>query len=313
MIGLVALLIAVAVAALFMGIYRYALLAQELGQRFDQVTALTPLATAEEGQRPRLRDRLERWLGKASFAGRTRARLSRANIKLTVAEFTLIRLGVTLVGFLAGWAISRLVVGGALVAILASSLPNWYVDRQQNKRLRAFQEQLPDVLSLLVSSMRAGHGLLQAVNLVTQEMPEPTAGEFGRVRREVNLGFSMSEALAHLVQRVKSDDLELVVTAVNIQQEVGGNLAETLDTISETIRDRVRLLGEIQTMTAQQRMTGKVLSGLPFLLGTVLMMINPDYMKGLFQPGLPMFIAGGAVLMVIMGYFLMQRMLHMDI
>lgn len=313
MIGLIALLVAVAVLALFIGIYRYAQVAQELGQRIDQVAALTPSAPAEKAQKARFKDRLERWLGRASFADRTRAKLSQANIKLTTAEFMVIRFGATLVGFLAGWVISRHIVGGALLAILASSLPNWYVDRQQGKRLKAFQEQLPDVLSLLVSSLRAGHGLLQAVSLVTQEMPEPTSGEFGRVRREVNLGIPMSEALAHLVQRVRSDDLELVVTAINIQHEVGGNLAEILETISETIRDRVRLLGEIRTMTAQQRLTGTVLAGLPFLLGTALMMINPEYMKGLFQPGFPMLIAGAAVLMVVMGYLLMQRMLHMDI
>jgi len=313
MVAFIALLIAVAIIAIFVGIYRYAQQAQELEERFEQAVVMPEAASAEAKRGRRLKDRVEAWLSGVGFANRTRTRLAQANVKLTVGEFVLIRLGLTILAFLAGWAISRQPLGGILLAILASSLPSWYVRRLQNKRLHAFQEQLPDVLSLLVSSLRAGHGLLQAINLVVQEMPEPTSEEFARVRREVNLGFPMREALAHLVQRVRSDDLELVVTAINIQHEVGGNLAEILDTISETIRERVRLLAEIRVMTSQQRLTGTVLTGLPFLLGTGLMLINPDYMMGMFQPGLPLLIPIGAVIMMIMGYFLMQRMLHLDV
>lgn len=313
MIVLIALMIAIAVVAVFMGIHHYALQAQELEDRFEQSVVVAPAGSGEAKPRRRLKEKLEAWVSGASFASRTRARLASANLKLTVAEFMLVRLGLTIVAFVAGWAISRQMLGGALLAILASALPNWYVRHLQAKRLQAFQEQLPDVLSLLVSSLRAGHGLLQAINLVMQEMPSPTSEEFGRVRREVNLGFPMSEALGHLVERIKSDDLELVVTAVNIQHEVGGNLAEILDTISETIRERVRLLGEIRVMTSQQRLTGTVLTGLPFLLGTILMLLNPDYMMSMFQPGWPMLIPIATVIMMIMGYFLMQRMLHLDV
>jgi len=312
MVLTIGLLVAIAVLTMFLGIYRFAQRIQDLDERFADV-APELRAGAEKADKAGSREKLDRWLGTARFASRAKANLSQANVKLTLTEFMLFRVGLMLVGLALGWFISKMVIGGLLVAILASALPNAYVGRLQQKRLKAFQDQLPDVLSMLVNSLRAGHGLLQAVNLVTQEMPEPTCEEFGRVRRELNLGVSMREALGHLVDRIGSDDLELMVTAVNVQHEVGGNLAEILATISEVIRERVRILGEIRTMTAQQRLVGTMLSGLPFLLGTGLMMINPDYMKGLFQPGLPIMLAIGAVVMIIMGYILMQRMLKIEV
>jgi tight adherence protein B len=313
MVLTIVLLVAVAVLALFLGMYRSAQRIQDLDERFADVAPELRAELSKTDEKPGGKERLDRWLGSAKFASRARARLSQANVKLTLTEFMLLRVGLMGLGFVLGWFISKMVIGGVLVAILASVLPNAYIGRLQQKRLKAFQDQLPDVLSMLVNSLRAGHGLLQAVNLVTQEMPEPTCEEFERVRRELNLGVSMREALGHLVDRIESDDLELMVTAINVQHEVGGNLAEILATISEVIRERVRILGEVRTMTAQQRMVGTVLAGLPFLLGTGLMMINPDYMKGLFQPGLPIMLAVGAVVMIIMGYVLMQRMLKIEV
>jgi len=313
MVEMIALLMGLGLLAAFLGIYNYAQHAQEVQERFNGVTEAYMPAAPQGDKRGRGKDRLDGWLARASFSRRARDRLSRANVKLTLTEYLLLQVGMTALAFLAGSTISKSVIGGALMGGLASSLPNAYVSRLQSKRLKAFQDQLPDVLSLLVNSLRAGHGLLQAVNLVTQEMPEPTREEFSRVRREINLGLPMNDALQHLVDRMQSDDLELMVTAIAVQHEVGGNLAEILDTITEVIRERVRILGEVRTMTAQQRMVGTVLSGLPFLLGTGLMMINPEYMKGLFEPGLPRMMAVGSVVMIIMGYMLMQKLLQIDV
>jgi tight adherence protein B len=313
MVQSIGLLIGLAVIAAFVGIYHYAQQAQEVQERFDGISGAFSTTASQDHQESGRRDRLDRWLAGANFSRRSRARLARANVKLTLTEYMLLRVGVTGVAFLIGLTLSKSLIGGALLGVLASSLPNAYVSRLQSKRQKAFQDQLPDVLSLLVNSLRAGHGLLQAVNLVTQEMPEPTREEFGRVRREINLGLPMNEALHHLVDRMQSDDLELMVTAISVQHEVGGNLAEILATIGEVIRERIRILGDVRTMTAQQRMVGTVLAGLPFLLGTGLMMINPDYMKGLFDPGLPRMLAAGAVVMVIMGYILMQKLLQIDV
>jgi tight adherence protein B len=139
------------------------------------------------------------------------------------------------------------------------------------------------------------------------------ASEFGRVLKETALGYSLSDALDHLVERVQNDDLELVVTAVHIQSEVGGSLADVLDTISRTIRERIQLKGQIQAMTSQQRITGTVLSALPFLLGTVLFLMSPDYMSGILQPGWPLLIPVGATIMVIFGNIVMGQVTKIDV
>ena len=143
-------------------------------------------------------------------------------------------------------------------------------------------------------------------------MPDPSAKEFGRVMREIVLGYSLDDALQHLIERNRSDDLELLVTAIQIQNDVGGSLADTLQTISATIRDRIIINGEIRTLTAQQRFSGTILAGLPFLLATALMLLNPDYMMELFQPGWPILIPIAVVIMVACGYIIMQRMLTID-
>ena len=115
-----------------------------------------------------------------------------------------------------------------------------------------------------------------------------------------------------MVERIESDDLGLMVTAINIQHEVGGNLSEILETISNTIRERVRIKGEIQVMTTQQRYTGYALVGMPFILAVIISVINPGYMSEMFQPGWPMFIPIGALIMIFMGFILMRKMIRID-
>jgi tight adherence protein B len=141
---------------------------------------------------------------------------------------------------------------------------------------------LPDILGLWVNSLRSGYSVLQALEAISREAPEPSANEIKRVVQEVQLGISMEDALAHLLTRMPSDDLDLIVTAVNIQREVGGNLAEILEVIGHTIRERIKLKGEIRVLTSQGRYTGYLISGLPIILALFLMVINPDYMGRMF-------------------------------
>jgi tight adherence protein B len=157
------------------------------------------------------------------------------------------------------------------------------------------------MLNLLVGSLRAGYGLLHACNVVKDEMPSPISTEFSRVIKEVSLGFSINSALDHMVDRLNDEDLSLIVTSIHVQNEVGGSLADVLDSISGTIRERIKIKGQIRVMTSQQRATGWMLTGLPFATGTFLMMINPEYMMEMFQPGWPLLIPAGAVFMVILG------------
>lgn len=252
-------------------------------------------------------------ISRLSFAAKVERQLVAADSKLNVTEYLLMRVGVGIAFLLAGWVISGYLFGGILLAGIGWYLPALHLKRQQAKRLRLFAEQLPDFLNLVIGSLRAGYGLLQALTVVQDEMPEPMSSEFSRVIKETALGYSVGEALDHLVDRVDNEDLELVVTTIHIQSEVGGNLAEVMDKISNTIRDRIHLNGEINVMTTQQRTTAAILSALPFIVGTILMLINPEYMLGMFKPGLTLIIPSMAVILIIMGNLVMQRMMKIEI
>ena len=149
-------------------------------------------------------------------------------------------------------------------------------NRRKSGRLNAFNKQLPDTITLIANALRAGSSFLQAIELVVRESRPPISTEFGRVIREVNLGLPFEQALENMVRRVRSDDLELMATAISIQHQVGGNLAEILDSIAFTIRERVRIKGEIRTLTAQQRLSGYVVGFLPIGLAGFLFVAAPE-------------------------------------
>ena len=145
----------------------------------------------------------------------------------------------------------------------AGALPRFWVNRRQGQRLKAFNSHLADTITLIANALRSGASFLQAIELVVRETQPPMSTEFNRVIREVNLGLALRAGPGNMVRRVRSEDLELMATAITIQHQVGGNLAEILDSIAFTIRERVRIKGEIRTLTAQQRMSGYVVAGLP--------------------------------------------------
>jgi len=161
-------------------------------------------------------------------------------------------------------------------------VPRIYLSAAARRRLFKFEDQLSDTLNLWVNALRSGYSVLSAMESIATEVPEPVSSEFERVVQEVRLGLSLEEALANMLKRIPSDDLDLVITAINVQRAVGGNLAEILDTISHTIRERVRIKGEIRTLTAQGRMSGWIISLLPIGLSGILFALNPDYMGSLW-------------------------------
>ena len=191
---------------------------------------------------------------------------------------------------------------------------------RQRKRLAEFSRQLPDTITLLANSLRAGSSFLQGVELVTREARPPISEEFERVVREMSLGIALQPALNNLVRRVASEDLELLVTAINIQSQVGGNLATVLDSIAFTIRERVRIIGEIKTLTAMQRYSGYVITLLPVGLGAILFLISPSYITVMFQSppetfGLPtglIFFGVGLISMGI-GYLFIRRVVDIKV
>jgi tight adherence protein B len=243
--------------------------------------------------------------------------LARADVKITVGEFYVARWVLASTGGLIGLATpigGRLVLAVAL-GVLGYMLPPIYVRNRKNRRLRSFNAQLADTIQLLSSALRSGYSLLQAMELVAREGPAPVNGEFERVVREVGLGLSPEEALANLVRRMQSDDLELMVTAINVQREVGGNLAEVLDSIANTIRERVKLKGEIRVLTAQQQYSGYIIGLLPVGLSLILFIINPSYMLGVFSKthwcGYTMFGCSG--IMIIAGFIMIQRIVDIKV
>jgi tight adherence protein B len=245
------------------------------------------------------------------------ADLARADLKMTVGEFYVARVVFVSLGALLGFALP--LGGHVLLAILLAIggyfAPRWYVNSRKNRRLRAFNAQLADTIGLLSSALRSGYSMLQAMELVAREGPQPISGEFERVVREVGLGLSPEEALANLVRRVQSDDLELLVTAINVQREVGGNLAEVLDTIANTIRDRVKLKGEIRVLTAQQQYSGYIVGLIPVGLSLILFIINPTYMLGVFHKTIwcGWTMLGCSVAMISTGFFFIQRIVHIRV
>jgi tight adherence protein B len=256
--------------------------------------------------------RSSRWR-RLSLVQRAEADLVAADSKLTVREYFLMRIGLALAGMVLGWLGTHQLPVGVLLTLVGWMVPPLQLRRRRAMRLRQFEDNFPNVLDLLVGSLRAGQGLLHAVQIVAQEMPEPVASEFDRVVRETSLGYSLQDALDHLVERVGSEDLHMTVTAIQINYEVGGNLAEVLSTISETIRDRLRLTRTIRAVTAQQRMTGTILILLPFILGAILTVLNPSYMMAMFQPGWPLLIPGYAIGSVLIGALLMRQMMRLEV
>jgi tight adherence protein B len=197
--------------------------------------------------------------------------------------------------------------------VLGYFLPRFWVGRRIGGRLSAFNKQLADTITLLSNSLRAGSSFLQSIELVSRETPAPMGEEMGRVVREVNLGLGMEDALANLVRRIRSDDLDLMVTAIGVQQQVGGNLAEILDTIAFTIRERVRIKGEINTLTAQGRMSGYLVAFLPIGIAVVLNMINPAFMAPLFTQTIGRILLAVGGVMMLIGFFAIQKIVSIKV
>lgn len=247
-----------------------------------------------------------------SAADRLAYALQRAGLQLTVTEFLIIWLFSTAAGVLLGHFVSNSLLTGVVTGIFGALLPYVFVGFRQGARLAAFNHQLSNALMQLSGSLRAGYGLLQAIEFVGHEMPPPAGLEFAQVVRDVKLGRTTIAALDDLVDRVGSEDLALIVTAIRIQHESGGNLAEILDTVSETIRERVRLKGELRSLTSQQRYSGYVLAGLPILMFFVLMLLNPDYESRLFAPGPTLFIPACALLSMFLGFLAIRQIISIE-
>jgi tight adherence protein B len=192
-------------------------------------------------------------------------------------------------------------------------IPGFYVKFRQRARQKAFNNQLGDTLLLLSNALKAGYSFAQAVDTVAKNGTPPIATEFGRAVREMNLGGSVEESLGNMVKRVESEDLDLMVTAVAIHRTVGGNLAEILDNIAFTIRERVRIKGQIATLTASARSSGQLITGLPIILAVFMYFATPTYFKPMTESPVGWAIIGAAAFMIFLGNLVMGRVTAIEV
>jgi tight adherence protein B len=270
----------------------------------------------KEKKQSALATMLDNTLSERRFGKTWKQQLARADLKLTVSEYAALHVIGVFGGFALGYFVlfGQQLVMGVVAAFIGFFAPRIFVARKTAARLIQFENQLPDTLGLWVNALRSGYSVLQSMEAIARDAPEPTSTEFRRVVQEVQLGIDLEDALEHLLNRVDSEDLDLVITAVNIQREVGGNLAEILDVISHTIRERIKLKGEIRVLTAQGRITGYLISFLPIVLALFLYAINPRYMGNLFEDqmcGWPLLGCGLALIGI--GFAVVQKIVDIDI
>jgi len=286
-----------------------------IGDRLDQYamrTAAIPDAVANPTG-----SRMERGLNRmlsGSFSQRLAIELQRADLKFTPAEFVAINIAAAIMGFLLALVLGHTNFAfGLLGGIIGFYIPRLWMKQLQSKRLTMFNNQLNDTLILLANSIRSGYSLQQAMETVSRELPPPVSVEFSRVTREVSLGLSLDEALMHMLERINSEDLDLIITAINIQHSVGGNLAEILDTIAHTIRERVRIKGQIRALTAQQRISGNVISLLPFALAAFMFMFNQGYFKSMWEEPCGLMMMGYGIFSILIGYLIIQQITKIEV
>lgn len=293
------------------------LIDERLDQYLDSSVERDQDDDLEQRERPgALTEWLTRSVEQTSFGDRISRDLARADLKLKSGEYVALIVISSVFTAVFGYFFG----GGSIIfAILGSIfgvfIPRFYVRNQQGKRLRNFDDQLPDMLNLMVNGLRTGFSAMQAMEAVSSELPAPMSEEFKRVVQEMQLGVPMESALANLQRRIPSDDLDLAVTAINIQREVGGNLAEILDTISFTIRERVRIKGEVSAITAQVSYSGKFLALMPIFLALALWGMNREYMEQFFSEPIicGVLMLGLSGVMLVAGYVVLSRIADIEI
>ncbi len=241
-----------------------------------------------------------------------RKTLLKANILMKPEEF----MAFQALAFVLGVAVGMLAFGTnplvVIVGVMGISVPSVVVRILIKKRLKTINSQLGETLTILSNAMKAGHSFFQAIDAISREMTGPITEEFIKLQKEINFGVNTETALENMVDRVGSEDLELMVTAILIQRQVGGNLAEILDNISSTIRQRIKMKGEIKSLTAQGRMSGLIIGGLPFVLAGMMAFVAPDQLKLLISEPLGFVLIGAAILTESIGLFLVKKIVSIE-
>jgi len=255
----------------------------------------------------RFRNWINQYLGVFS-SEKLQVKISSAYWAITDTEFILIRIIVTILAILLGWVVTANILGGAFLGGIALLVPPILLDQAIARRQRKFHEQLLDVLIMIKGAVQAGYSLMQALDMMAEQVSEPSATEYGRVLREVRFGIPLEQALLNLSERMENDDLQIVVTAIIINTQVGGNLSTVLEATISTIRDRLHLFGEIRSLTDYSRYVGNFLSLVPFIAGIAVFLINPDYFEAVKTEFITQVAFVFALIGVIIGNILIRRM-----
>ncbi len=242
--------------------------------------------------------------------------LERADLTLQPGEYVLLRFGLAFLGLIVTVFLIQGTFGyaaGVVAAVVGYNLPKLYMTRRRDKRVEKLNAQLPEALTIISNALKAGFGLLQALSSAADQLEHPIATELGRTIHEMNVGSSAEESLLALSERSGSYDLDIVVTAILVQRTVGGNLGEILDTVAETMRDRIRIRGEIRTLTSQQKLTGIVIGLLPIGIGVLFQILSPGYINPLFTTTMGKILIGLAVVLEVIGVLVIQRILKIEV
>jgi tight adherence protein B len=254
-----------------------------------------------------------RFADSRGFSERLDAELEAAGVSLRSGEFVVISVGAALAAGLVGAALLRSALLALVVAVVGGFVPRILLSGQLRKRADKLREQLPDVLTIMASSLRAGHSFLQSLDTVAKEVAQPAAAEFQRVVAEIRLGRPAEDALEALAVRVGSDDFKWAVLAVNIQREVGGNLAEILDNVADTLRERAMLRRQIKVLTAEGRLSAWVLALLPIAIALYMTVVNPDYISLLVTKTMGWVMLGTGLVLLVLGILWMRKIVDIDV
>jgi tight adherence protein B len=238
--------------------------------------------------------------------------LAKAGMRLTSSEYLLIQFSLALALALAGLWVFGFTLPFLLLGGIGFMAPRIYMRRKQEQRLRAFTDQLGNMISLLSNALKTGYSLGQAIEIIAKKAPPPVSDEFEVVTTSIHFGTSVEEALAALVKRIQSSDLDFIVVAILLHRKVGGNLPEILDNIADTIRDRLRMNREMSVLTAHARGSATLISALPLVLGVAMYAITPKYFAPMLQSPIGWFLLVVAAALVVVGNLLMNRLAQVD-
>ena len=279
----------------------------ELQKPVPQVTSLLPSQQF---------DKFRGWINDSLHglsSDKLKLKLSSAYWSVTDTEYILIRITVTAFVFILGWLIPGNILGGILLAAIAILVPPILLEKAIAQRQQKFHNQLLDVLLLITGAVQAGYSLMQALDLAVNEVPAPASEEFGRVLSEIRFGISLEGTLFNLAERMASDDMQIVVTAIIINSQVGGNLSTVLDSTISTIRDRMHLFGEIKSLTSYARYVGNFLTLMPFIMGFIIFLMAPDFFSSVKTSIITQALLGMALFGLIIGNIWIRKIVQIKV